>query len=184
MSGVFHMLERNTEAKYIFRILDYSAIFLMIAGSFTPLHVILFRGMRRWLILILVWALAISGLTVTSLFFDHIPQWLSYSMYLGLGWGGFISFRFIYKHQKRFAAYIVAGGAFYTIGAIIDFIGAPDIIPGMFGHHEIFHVCVILGAYTHWLLVYKIADYKGEKFEFKPRGRADEGEGKKMEALG
>lgn len=163
MSGIFHFLERNTDTKYVFRILDYCAIFLMIAGSFTPLHIILFRGIKRWLILIVVWAVAISGLTVTSLFFDHIPQWLSYSLYLSLGWIGYFSFRFIYKHKKRFAAYLAAGGAFYTIGAIIDFLSAPDIIPGVFGHHEIFHICVILGALAHWLLIYKIADYRREK---------------------
>lgn len=163
MSGVFHMLERNTDARYVFRILDYCAIFLMIAGSFTPLHIILFRGMKRWLILIVVWAVAISGLTVTSLFFDQIPQWLSYSLYLGLGWVGYFSFRYIYSHKKRFAAYLAAGGAFYTIGAIIDFVRVPDIIPGVFGHHEIFHICVILGALAHWMLIYKIADYQREK---------------------
>lgn len=163
MSGIFHLLERNTDTRYFFRIMDYCAIFLMIAGSFTPLHILLFRGMKRWVILVVVWAIAITGLAATSIYFDHIPQWLSYSLYLGMGWIGFFSVRYIYRHKRRLAAYLAAGGMFYTVGAIIDFTGTLNIIPGVFGHHEIFHICVILGALAHWLLIYRIADYRREK---------------------
>lgn len=59
--------------------------------------------------------------------------------------------------------YIAAGGIAYTIGAIIDFMEWPNIIPGVVGHHEIFHVCVIIGALAHWLLIYQIADYPNPK---------------------
>ena len=159
-SGIYHYIERGTSIKYIFRILDYCAIYAMIAGTFTPIHTILFRGMHRLMILIAVWGLALIGLTMTSLFFDHIPDWVSYSFYIGLGWFGAVSFRLTYKHQKKFAGYIFIGGVAYTIGAIIDFINWPVIFPCVFGPHEIFHVFVILGALAHWLLIYQIADYR------------------------
>ncbi len=160
MSGVFHSLERGTPERKIFQILDYVAIYGMIAGTFTPIHIILFRGMRRWLILLLVWSVAITGLTMTSLFFDQIPEWVSLMFFLGLGWSGYFSFRFIYEYQRKYAAYIAVGGIAYTIGAILDFTEYPVIISGVIGPHEIFHVFVILGALAHWLLIYQIADYR------------------------
>lgn len=159
MSGVFHLLEKGTASRYVFQILDYTAIYAMIAGTFTPIHIILFRGMKRWLILLVVWVLAITGLTMTSIFFDDIPKWLSLLFFLGLGWSGYLSFRFIYKHQKTFAFYIAAGGIAYTVGAIVDFTEYPAVIPGVMGPHEIFHVFVIFGALAHWLLIYQIADH-------------------------
>ena len=160
MSGVYHLLEKGGAANYVLRILDYTGIYGLIAGTFTPVHLILFRGLHRWLILAIVWTLAITGLTLTAIFFDDIPHWLSLSFFLGLGWMGFLTFWFMYKlHSKKLVFYLISGGLFYTIGAICEFLNWPIIREGIVGAHEVFHIFVILGALMHWLLIYKIAKF-------------------------
>ena len=160
MSGVFHLLERGTDSRYVMNIMDYSAIFGMIAGTFTPLHIILFRGVNRWLVLILVWAFSITGLVLNAIFFEQIPEWLSYSIFLGLGWMGFVTMWKTYKiHDKKLALTVVSGGVAYSLGAILDFFQWPVIIPGTIGPHELFHILVMLAAFIHWKAIYQIADY-------------------------
>lgn len=160
MSGVYHLLDKGYTARYVLQILDYSAIFTLIAGTITPIHLILFRGLNRWLVLFIVWSLAITGLTFTAVFFKSIPEWLSLSFFLGLGWFGLYTTYSIYKiHNRELVKYIVLGGAFYTIGAIIEFIRFPIIVSGIIGPHEIFHIFVFLGALSHWVLIYKIAGF-------------------------
>lgn len=160
MSGVYHLLEKGETASYVLQILDYSAIFTLIAGTITPIHLILFRGLHRWLVLFVVWTLAITGLTLTAVFFKDMPEWLTLSFFLILGWFGLFTIWGIYKvHSKKLMTNIILGGLFYTIGAVFEFLRWPVLIEGIIGPHEIFHVFVILGALSHWRLVYKIAKY-------------------------
>jgi channel protein (hemolysin III family) len=160
LSGVYHLLEKGFQANYVLQILDYSAIFTLISGTITPIHVILFRGLNRWLVLTIVWTLAITGLTLTAIFFKEIPEWLSLTFFLGLGWFGLFTIWSIYKvHNKSLMTYIIVGGLFYTFGAVIEFVRWPVLVDGIVGPHEIFHLFVILGAYCHWKLVYRISTF-------------------------
>jgi hemolysin III len=158
MSGVYHILERGGEAHYVLGILDHTAIYSMIAGTFTPLHIILFRGLNRWLILSVIWTFAIAGLTFTAIFFQEISEGLMLTFFLALGWVGLFSMWKIYQlRQTTLFVLLLAGGICYSVGAIFEFLRIPVLIPGYFHSHELFHVFVIIGATIHWILIYKIA---------------------------
>ncbi len=160
MSGVYHLLEKGGEANYVLHVLDYTGIFGLISGTFTPIHIILFRGLHRWLVLVIVWTLSITGLTLTAVFFSQIPQGFNLSVFLFLGWIGLYTLWKIYHmHSKRLVKLMLYGGVSYTVGAIIEFAQWPDIIPGVIDPHGIFHIFVLLGAYFHWRLVYEISKY-------------------------
>ena len=160
MSGVYHLLSYDGEARPVLQRLDHAAIWVLIAGTFTPIHVILFRGPWRWLILLIVWFIAITGLTLQVIFFTSFPEWLVLSLFLGLGWIGALTG---YKFRKSFHGeslrLLASGGIYYSIGAVLDFLKWPIIIPLVLGAHEIFHFFVIAGAIAHWRFIYNWADH-------------------------
>lgn len=158
MSGVYHILAQTGDARAVLQRLDHAAIWVLIAGTFTPVHIILFRGHWRWLILALVWVIGILGLIFEAIFFTSFPQWLITGLYLGLGWMGALTG---YKFRKSFTdetmRALVLGGVFYSIGALCDFFQWPTLWPAYIGGHDIFHIFVILGATAHWLFIYNWA---------------------------
>lgn len=160
MSGVYHLLTPGTVAKDVLQRLDYAGIWVLIAGTFTPIHTILFRGAWRWAILALVWTAAITGLVLQVIFFHSFPEWLGLTFFLGLGWvGALTGIKFHHLFQHKTVKYLLAGGLFYSIGAIIDFLKGPVLILGVIGAHEIFHIFVILGALSHWVFVWRWAGH-------------------------
>lgn len=157
MSGVFHLLEPGGDSRAVLQRLDHAAIFVLIAGTFTPIHIILFRGWRRWGVLSLLWLLAFSGLTMKTIFFTDMNEWLGLLLYLGLGWLGIVTAVLIYqRYRTRFLPLLLYGAAAYTLGALIDFFRLLDPLPGVIGPHELFHVFVLLALGFHWALVYCI----------------------------
>ena len=158
MSSIYHALEPGL-GRQVFRKLDYAAIFVMIAGTATPIHLIIFRGWWRWGFIISLWIIAIIGLLLTIILIDKIPEWVSLSVFMLMG---VLALASIVKAGKMFGikqiSYALIGGGFYVIGAFIDFLRWPDIVPGLLGPHEIFHVFVMLGAASHWLFIYHLAD--------------------------
>ncbi|MCB0391633.1 MAG: hemolysin III family protein [Bdellovibrionales bacterium] len=187
MSGVFHLLERNTTGWEVLQRLDHAAIWVLIAGSFTPVHIILFRGFWRWGFLLLIWTVAITGLVLKTIFFADIPNWASATMFLGLGWMGALSaWKVIHVYGDRSIRYLLYSALSYTFGTVLDyFVHWPILINGVVGPHEVFHVCVIAGASYHWLWVYswancpvvarlefKVTEFPGNHFVAKARGEA------------
>jgi len=159
MSGVYHLLDPSHTPRYVFRHLDYAGIWLLIAGTFVPIHSILFKDFKRWGILSLIWMITITGITLQMVFFDTIPEWLSLLFFLSLGWIGLLSFYLIKKiHHSVQIKYFILGGAFYTIGAVFEFLRYPNLIKGIIGPHEIFHFFVVLGAYYHWKFIFSFAN--------------------------
>ncbi len=160
MSGVFHLLYAPSMARDVLQRLDHAGIWTLIAGTFTPIHIILFRGPWRWIPLTAIWVMAITGLVLQVIFFTSFPQWLVLLLFLGLGWFGCFS---MYKFKKLYRDptiwFLFAGGIFYSIGAIIDFMRWPVIWLGVLGPHEIFHLFVIMGVASHWWFIYKWADH-------------------------
>jgi channel protein (hemolysin III family) len=158
MSGVYHLLAHTGDARAVLQRLDHAAIWVLIAGTFTPIHIILFRGPWRWLILSTVWGIGLLGLIIEAIYFTAFPQWLITSLFLGLGWMGALTG---YKFRKSYAGEsmkgLVLGGIFYSVGALCDFLQWPNIWPSYIGGHDIFHVFVILGAMSHWRFIYKWA---------------------------
>jgi channel protein (hemolysin III family) len=158
MSGVFHLLTPGTSGREILQRLDHAGIFFLIAATFTPLHLVLFKGIARWGILALVWICAITGLTLKTIFFHEIPEGLGLTLYLSLGWVGALSAILLFRRFGfHFIKPLLYGSLAYTVGATVDFIRAPILIAGVLGPHEIFHVGVLLGIGFHWTFVARAA---------------------------
>ncbi len=154
MSGVYHLLAVGGGGRMVLQRLDHAGIFFLIAGSFTPVHAVMFTGWLRWGFLSLVWALAITGITLTVVFFDSITEWLSLSLYLGLGWFGLFSgVLLMRRYGFHFITPLLLSGLAYSLGGIGEYFRQPVLIQGVIGPHELFHVAVIIGIGLHWRFV-------------------------------
>jgi channel protein (hemolysin III family) len=159
ISGVYHLVDPNGVPRHVLKVLDHACIFVLIACSFTPFHVILFRGVGRWGMLLLVWTFAVTAITLKVIYFNSMPQALSLGLYLGMGWLGVISGSALWRRFGfKFVEPILWGGVAYSIGAVLDFLGWPVLIPGVIQWHEVFHVAVLIGLGFHWSFAYAIAD--------------------------
>lgn len=171
MSGVYHLLSPEGTGRQILQRLDHAAIFVLIASSFTPIHVILFRGWGKWGVLALVWSLAITALVLKTIYFNEMPVMLGLLMYLGLGWVGLGTGIALWRKRGfRFVAPILWGGLAYSIGAVLEFAQSPVIIPGVIQWHEVFHIAVLMGLAFHWSFIFSIADaeLKTQEHSFSP----------------
>jgi len=154
MSGVFHLLEPNSIGRDVLQRLDHAGIFLLIAGTFTPIHGILFRGWWCWAMLAPIWIIAISGLTLKTIFFVGFPEWFGLTLYLGLGWLGLISAIVVKRRYGiKFILPLVYGAIAYSTGAVMEFLRTPVLISGVIGPHELFHIAVLFGLGFHFYFV-------------------------------
>ena len=159
VSSIYHFLNNSGITYLIFQRLDHAAIFLVIAGSFTPLHYINFSGFFKWGILAIVWSFALTGLIVKTLFFTEIPEWFGLAFYLAMGWIGIITgFLLWRKYGLLFITPLWMGGFFYTLGGLIEFRREPVIIPGIVSSHELLHISVLIGIGLHWWFLIKTLD--------------------------
>ena len=158
MSGVYHVLPEDTEAREVLQVLDHAAIFALIAATFTPIHAIVFRGAWRWGMLGLVWGVAITAASLKSVFFAETPEWLGLSLYLGLGWLGAVSGSVLWRRLGfEFIRPLLWGALAYTIGALMDFLKYPTVLPAVVGPHELFHLAVLAGIAWHWRFILRVA---------------------------
>lgn len=159
MSAVYHMMERGGMARLVMERLDHSAIFVLIAGTFTPAHGLLFQGFARWGFLVMIWAAAIAGITFKTIFFSDLPESLGLALYLGLGWlGAASSFLLWRRFGFRFIRPVLWGGIAYTVGACMEYMQWFVLIPGVVEYHELFHILVLVGAAFHWRFVMQFAE--------------------------
>ena len=159
MSGTYHMLSPDSTMRMMVRRLDHSAIFVLIAASFTPTHTILFRGWWRGGALLLIWTVAFLGIALKMIYFHDIPRWIGIGMYLAMGWLGFFSCLELWRRYGfTFMLPLALGGLAYTLGAVLETLRWPVLIAGVFQWHEVLHVAVLLGLGIHWAFTFKIAD--------------------------
>lgn len=152
-SGIYHWILGSDELLLNLRKLDHSAIYLLIAGTYTPICIHFFDGFWQYGIVILVWILAIIGIIV-KLFVINAPRWITAGVYLLMGWLGIMGINEILINMPKPAiAWLIAGGLFYSVGAIIYITRKMDFFPGRFGFHEIWHIFVILGAFSHFYVI-------------------------------
>ncbi|WP_018128079.1 PAQR family membrane homeostasis protein TrhA [Balneola vulgaris] len=154
-SGIYHMI--NVEAKEVeelFRKFDHIMIYLVIAGTYTPICTVVLEGNWRLWMLIGIWSFGLIGV-FKKIFWMGAPRWFSTILYLIMGWVSVIIFPLLWEQLPHgFAYWIAIGGIFYTIGAIIYGIKKPNPIPGKFGFHEIWHLFVLGGAFSHFWAIY------------------------------
>mmetsp|Transcript_25295 Transcript_25295/g.69855 ORF Transcript_25295/g.69855 Transcript_25295/m.69855 type:complete len:272 (-) Transcript_25295:1456-2271(-) len=138
------------------KMMDYLAIFPLISGTFTPLCLVFFHDNTiGWTFFGVIWILAICGMVLTACLHERIPKWLSMTLYITMGWlGGCMTYWLAPYLGAGGLALLVLGGVFFTVGGYIFYTEQPNPIPGKFGFHEIWHVAVILGALTHWTMMY------------------------------
>ena len=152
-SGTYHMVIARDSIILNLRKLDHSAIYLLIAGTYTPICIYFFSGFWQYGLLILIWSLAIIGIAV-KLFVINSPRWITAGVYLVMGWLAIMGVQEILRTMPTAAIiWLVVGGLFYSLGAIIYITKFMDFFPGKFGFHEVWHIFVILGAFSHYYLI-------------------------------
>ena len=151
-STCYHALPQ-CEAKRILRIIDHSAIYVLIAGTYTPFALVVFEGSLAQAILIAVWAGAAAGLVLNLLWIDA-PKWVTAIVYLVLGWVGVITFpQMLSEGGVAVFVLVAVGGALYSLGAVAYATHRPNPAPGVLGYHEVFHLLVIGAAAAQYVAV-------------------------------
>jgi hemolysin III len=152
-SAAYHALKQNEDEISIWRKLDHSAIFFMIAGTYTPVCYVYLSGHWKWSIIIIQWALVIAG-SFLKYFYLKAPHYFSTIIYLLMGWIGIVAIKeFLTTMPSNAIFYLFAGGISFTVGTIFYAINKPVFWLGL-GFHEIFHLFVVLGGIFHYFLVY------------------------------
>jgi hemolysin III len=152
-SAAYHLIKAQTRVDLYLRKLDHSAIYLLIAGTYTPICLYFFTGFWKWGMLAIIWSVAIIGITV-KLLIINAPRWLTAGTYLVMGWLAIIAIKEILIAMPPGAmVWLLLGGLFFTVGAVIYITKRPNFYPGVFGFHEIWHIFVILGCLCHFILI-------------------------------
>lgn len=161
-SSLYHALPVKQKTLELLQKLDHSMIYVLIAGTYTPICLLVLEGGWKWGFFATIWSLAIIGI-IKKFLWMNAPRWLSTLFYLGMGWLSVIIFpTLIDKLPLAFLIWIGLGGLAYTLGAVIYGIKKPNPIPNWFGHHEIWHLFVMAGTFSHfWAIYYYLPGYAG-----------------------
>ena len=155
-SATYHSVDLTGKSLRVFRKLDHMMIFVMIAGSYTPVCLIVLHNKIGYILCALVWATAILGI-VFKAFWVTCPKWISSVLYIGMGWLCVLAFMpIIHALLKAGFGWLLAGGIIYTIGGVIYALKLPifNAKHKNFGSHEIFHVFIMLGSACHFIVMY------------------------------
>jgi hemolysin III len=149
ISALYHRINWSPRVKAVFRRLDHANIFLLIAGTYTPLAVCALPQDKAVLLLSLVWGGALLGIGF-RIFWLKAPRWLYVPLYLALGWAAMMYIGDLAQANLAMMILVVVGGLFYTVGAVFYALKRPNPIPGVFGFHELFHACTVIAFLCHW----------------------------------
>lgn len=152
-SGIYHTAKVQPAVLQTLRKIDHSAIFLLIAGTYTPFCLLAFTGFWHWGLLILIWAIAVLGIVV-KVFYIKSPRWLHTAIYVAMGWICVMAAPQMPSVLPIAAmVWLFVGGVIYTLGAVVYATKILDFVPGKFGFHEVWHIFVLLGALAHFIAV-------------------------------
>ena len=152
-SSAYHLIKTTPYRESLLRKLDHVAIFLLIAGTYTPICVIVFTGTWRSAMLITIWSIAAIGV-LFKLLFIKAPTWLSVGIYVVMGWLGFLGLAQLVQALPLTAlGWLLGGGVLYTTGAIVYATRRPDFFPGVFGFHEVWHLFVTAASAAHYVFI-------------------------------
>lgn len=154
VSAIYHIGRWAPRTKRVLRAVDHANIFVLIAGTYTPICFNVLDGWVRDSILILIWLLAGGGLFL-AIVEPKVPRWVNTGIYIGMGWVVIFALPALIEALPIAAIILLAlGGIFYTVGAVIYGMKRPNPFPRVLGFHEIFHLFVIAGsiacAYVVW----------------------------------
>ncbi len=152
-STLYHWLPLQEKGQRILRRIDHMMIYVLIAGTYTPICLIPLRGAWGWGMFGVIWGLAIIGIVLKA-FWLNAPRWVNTSFYLGMGWVAVVAFYpLVIAMELGALLWLLAGGVLYSVGAIIYAIKKPTL-HRHFGFHEIFHIFVMLGSFSHFMLMW------------------------------
>jgi len=154
-STLYHWLKLSDDGILRMRKADHIMIFINIAATYTPVCMIALKDNLGWTLLFIIWSIALAGILI-KIFWIHAPRWLSTTIYVLMGWMAIVViFPLIEVLQLQALVWLFIGGVFFTTGAIIYALKKPDPYPGILGFHEIFHLFVLLGSFSHFWMIYK-----------------------------
>jgi hemolysin III len=153
ISALYHRVTWKPTARRWMRRLDHAAIYLLIAGTYTPFALLALSGAWRWTILPVVWGGALAAIALKLVWIDG-PKWLSVAIGIALGWAGIVALPELWVHAgPEGVALLLVGGILYTLGALVYAARRPDPVPAVFGYHELFHALVIAAAACQYAAV-------------------------------
>lgn len=153
-SALYHRINWSPSAHALMKRLDHSMIFVFIAGTYTPIAVLTLPRSSAEAVLIAVWTGAIFGVLLQS-FWPSAPPWLSVPSYIALGWVAvFVMPQLLHNAGVAALVLIAVGGVVYTIGGIVYGLKRPNPVPGVFGFHEVFHLCTLIAAVCHYVAIW------------------------------
>jgi hemolysin III len=160
-STLFHGVRLPDEQIRTFALLDYMGIYMLIAGTYTPIAWTFLRRHWRLGVLGLVWVWAAIGITI-HLTRETVPLWLSTALYLAMGWGAIFCYVELTRRlSHRTLLPVIAGGVLYSLGAVINLVRTPVLWPGVFEAHELFHVFVVAGSLCHFYFILAVVGPSG-----------------------
>jgi hemolysin III len=156
-SATYHMVRARDRVLEILRKVDHSAIYLLIAGTYTPFCVNAFSGFWQWGMLGIIWSLAVVGIAV-KIFYIKSPRWLNAGIYVVMGWLCVAAVGEMLAVLPAWViTWLIVGGVTYTLGAIVYVTKIFNFAPGVFGFHEVWHIFVMLAAAAHFVAVMGVA---------------------------
>ncbi len=156
-SATYHMVRVKEKALEIFRKIDHAAIYLLIAGTYTPFCVNVFTGFWKWGMLSIIWSLALIGMVV-KIFVIRAPRWLNAGIYVIMGWLSIAAAGQVLAALPAWVlVWLIIGGVVYTLGAVVYTTKIFNFVPGVFGFHEVWHIFVLLAAIAHFVAVMGVA---------------------------
>jgi hemolysin III len=152
-SSLYHSVPWRTLWKQRMQRLDHSMIFILIAGTYTPIAFNVLDGTMRWTTLGIMWGAALGGI-VQKVFFPQVQNWLGIALSMVMGWLGVIPLpRLIDRLGPKAVSLLLLGGLFYSVGMVLLVTKRPRIWPKVFSYHEVFHVFVVSGSIVHFLVI-------------------------------
>lgn len=155
-STTYHTFDISKKVNTVLKKIDHMMISVLIAGSYTPVCLIVLKGRTGIILLSIVWGIAIAGILIKA-FWVYCPKWISSVLYIGMGWTCVLAFTQILNNMSPAAfGWLLAGGIIYTVGGVIYALKLPifNSRHKNFGSHEIFHLFVMGGSVCHFVVMY------------------------------
>jgi hemolysin III len=155
-SALYHRFNWRPKVKITLKRIDHANIFLLIAGSYTPMAMLALPAEKGLVLLVAVWIGAVLGISF-RIFWINAPRWLYVPLYVLLSWAAMFYVVDFFSFNALAMSLILIGGICYTAGAVVYGIKKPNPFPGHFGFHEIFHALTVIAFICHWVAVLQVS---------------------------
>ncbi len=153
VSALYHRVTWTPELRLWMRRVDHAGVYLLIAGTYTPVCLLVLTGAWRWAVLAVVWAGAAAAAIFKFIWVDA-PKWLAATIGITLGWVGVAVLpQLATRLNPAAVALLGAGGLLYTAGAVVYARRRPDPLPAVFGYHEVFHVLTLVAVSCQYVAI-------------------------------